>query len=181
MLLRELSALRVVVLQVKGSATDAEATRQRAASSRGVEQLDLVMGRLSSRGVVVVCSLRGSVAGDALLLCLSAHYRIIDAQANLHCDGEGTSLRAAAFRTLHADDAHCWLQEGCADSSRAVELGIASERLDDATDERALQFAQWLVCQPPVGVCHMLLLTCPVVEDRDRQATAKWCVRSSSL
>ena len=96
---------------------------------------------------------------------MRAHYRIIDAQANLHCDGEGTSLRAAAFRTLHADDAHCWLQEGRVDAARAVELGIASERLDEAMEERAMQFAQWLACQPHVGVCHMLQLTCPTAED----------------
>ena len=74
----------------------------------------------------------------------------------------------AAFRALHDDDAECFLQEGAVDSAQALELGLASERVEGA-GERALQFAHWLVQHSAVGVRHMLQLTCrPEVDEMAR-------------
>ena len=65
-----------------------------------ISQLEAAVGQINSRGVVVICSLRGLVTGDALLLCLSAHYRIIDAQASLHCDMTWKSRSTTRIRHL---------------------------------------------------------------------------------
>ena len=126
------------------------------------------MSRLSEAGVVVLCCVRGQAAGLLLHACLGAHYRIVEMSATLQCDGEDDLARDAAFRALHDDDAECFLQEGAVDSAQALELGLASERVEGA-GERALQFAHWLVQHSAVGVRHMLQLTCrPEVDEMAR-------------
>ena len=162
-LLEELSSLRVIVLQVETQPSGEESV---VCSQTFADALAIVIGKLSSCGIVVICTLQGHASGNALLLFLSAHYRVIDTDAWLSCKTEDAQLRKTILQTLHADDAQSWLREGCINAARVMELGVASERSDGPRlKERALRFAQWLACQPRTGMMQMLQLTCPLVQD----------------
>ena len=155
--------LRVLVLSAEGQGGPSATL-----SLEACHRLDAAMSRLSEAGVVVLCYVRGQAAGLLLHACLGAHYRIVEAGAALSFDGESECNRAAASRLLQADDAKCLLQEGAVNSARALELGVASERVEGA-GERALQFAHWLVQHSAVGVRHMLRLTCRPAADEAAQ------------
>jgi len=104
----------------------------------------------------VVCALAGTVRGVSLLVSLSAHYRIVGAGTTVLSGGARCARQVQA--TLRADDAAAFARMGCADTDEAVGLGLASEVAEDA-EERARQFAHWLLLQPAAGMRHVLRLT----------------------
>ena len=148
-------SLRIVLLSVgteeAGSGDDYEEV-----SVEEEVQLEAAMAVLTERGVAVVCALAGTVRGVALLVSLSAHYRIVGAHATLLSGGARCTRQAQA--TLRADDAAAFARMGRADADEAVGLGLASEVAEDA-EERARQFAHWLLLQPAAGMRHVLRLT----------------------
>eukprot|EP00964_Phaeocystis_antarctica_P162905 scaffold138094_cov118-Phaeocystis_antarctica.AAC.1 len=114
------------------------------------------MAALTGRGIAVVCALAGTVRGVALLVGLVAHYRIVGTGTTLLSGGARCARQVQA--TLRADDAAVFVRMGCADADKAVGLGLASEVAEDA-EERARQFANWLLLQPAAGMRHVLRLT----------------------
>ena len=114
------------------------------------------MAALTERGVAVVCALAGTVQGVGLLVSLAAHYRIVGAGSTLLSGGARCARQAQA--TLRADDAAAFARMGRADADEAVGLGLASEVAEDA-EERARQFAHWLLLQPAAGMRQVLRLT----------------------
>ena len=91
-----------------------------------------------------------------MLVSLSAHYRIVGAGTTVLSGGARCARQVQA--TLRADDAAAFARMGCADTDEAVGLGLASEVAEDA-EERARQFAHWLLLQPAAGMRHVLRLT----------------------
>ncbi|MDC0525426.1 KR domain-containing protein [bacterium] len=164
-LMKELSSLRVIILQAKSHRP--QSTESMVSSQDVVDKLAAVMRKLCNRGVVVICSLWGHITGNALILSLSAHYRIVDAHARFTCEQENRLLFATMLQTMHATDAQTWLQEGTIGATRAIELGVASEatETEQGMEERVLQFAYWLTLQPQMGMRQTLQLTCSTMQD----------------
>ena len=160
LVLEQLSpSLRVLVLSVEGQGETSGGL-----SRELCDRLDATMSALGEAGVVVVCCMVGQVGGLLLHTGLAAHYRVLERGTALHCNGMHSCTHALAFRSLHADDAKCFLHERTVGSGRALELGVTSELVEDA-GERGLQFAHWLVQHPAIGVRHMLRLTCRPTAD----------------
>ena len=154
--------LRVVVLHICGGTF--ESTTQ----SSLVSQLDAVIRRLSSKGVVVVCTAHGHVTGAALLLVAAAHYRIVDAGVCFACDSTG-EVAQCLRAVMHTDDASSFLLEGSISAARAHDLSFVSEVVTSDLDTRALQFASWIISQSQVGLVYVLGLTLrdSIAQERD--------------
>ena len=155
-------SLRVVLLSV-GTEENGGGNGHHPNGVTAAEEAQLVaaVAALTERGVAVVCALVGTVRGAALLVSLAAHYRIVGARATLLSGGAQTHSAAAARMaraTLLADDDAAFTRMGRAGADEAVGLGLASEVAEDA-EERARQFAHWLLLQPAVGMRQVLRLT----------------------
>eukprot|EP00964_Phaeocystis_antarctica_P024735 scaffold13865_cov71-Phaeocystis_antarctica.AAC.1 len=150
-------SLRVVLLSVGTEEADSEdGQSHKEVSTEEEAQLEAAMAALTERGVAVVCALAGTVRGVALLVSLAAHYRIVGTGTTLLSGGARCARQVQA--TLRADDAAAFARKGRADADEAVGLGLASEMAEDA-EERARQFAHWLLLQPATGMRHVLRLT----------------------
>ena len=148
-------SLRVVLLSV-GTEEAGSEDGDKEVSAEQETQLEAAMAALTERGVAVVCALAGTVRSVALLVSLAAHYRIVDTGTTVLNGGARCARQVQA--TLRADDAAAFARKGRADADEAVGLGLASEVAEDA-EERARQFAHWLLLQPAAGMRHMLRLT----------------------
>eukprot|EP00964_Phaeocystis_antarctica_P026670 scaffold15029_cov78-Phaeocystis_antarctica.AAC.2 len=148
-------SLRVVLLSVGTKEADSEDGYEEV-SAEEEAQLEAAMAALTERGVAVVCALAGTVRGVALLVSLAAHYRIVGTGTTLLSGGARCARQVQA--TLRADDAAAFVRMGRASADEAVGLGLASEVAEDA-EERARQFAHWLLLQPATGMRHVLRLT----------------------
>eukprot|EP00964_Phaeocystis_antarctica_P044298 scaffold25457_cov82-Phaeocystis_antarctica.AAC.1 len=148
-------SLRVVLLSV-GTKEANSGDGCEEVSAEEEAQLEAAMAALTERGVAVVCALAGTVRGVALLVSLASHYRIVGAGTTLLSGGASCGRQVQA--TLRADDAAAFARMGCASADEAVGLGLASEMAKDA-EERARQFAHWLLLQPAAGMRHVLRLT----------------------
>ena len=150
-------SLRIVLLSVGTEDADSEdGHSHKVVSAEEEAQLEAAMAALTERGVAVVCALAGTVRGVSLLVSLSAHYRIVGAGTTLLSGGARCARQVQAV--LRADDAAAFARKGRADADEAVGLGLASEMAEDA-EERARQFAHWLLLQPAAGMRHVLRLT----------------------
>jgi len=148
-------SLRVVLLSV-GTEEAGSGDGYKEVSAEEEAQLEAAMAALTERGVAVVCALAGTVRGVALLVSLAAHYRIVGKHATLLSGGARCARQVQA--TLRTDDAAAFARMGRVDADEAVGLGLASEVAEDA-EERARQFAHWLLLQPAAGMRHVLRLT----------------------
>eukprot|EP00964_Phaeocystis_antarctica_P053033 scaffold31080_cov72-Phaeocystis_antarctica.AAC.2 len=148
-------SLRVVLLIV-GTEEAGSGDGYEEVSTEEEAQLEAAMAALTERGVAVVCVLAGTVRGVALLVSLAAHYRIVSAGTTLLSGGARCARQVQA--TLRADAVAAFARMGRADANKAVGLGLASEVAEDA-EERARQFANWLLLQPAAGMRHVLRLT----------------------
>eukprot|EP00964_Phaeocystis_antarctica_P035613 scaffold20341_cov70-Phaeocystis_antarctica.AAC.1 len=148
-------SLRVVLLSV-GTEEANSGDGYEEVSTEEEAQLEAAMAALTGRGIAVVCALAGTVRGVALLVSLAAHYRIASTGTTLLSGGARCGRQVQAM--LRADDATAFARKGRADADEAVGLGLASEVAEDA-EERARQFAHWLLLQPAAGMRHVLRLT----------------------
>ena len=154
-------ALRVVVLHIEGSAVERDSSK--ALSNDSLAQLDAAVSRLTSDGVIVLCSMRGHIEADWLRLGAYAHFRIADARATFRVDqGQdpaSVSRRELLQSLLRSEDAASMLKMAPSNAQAALAAGFANEVVNGPVEEHALRFAQWLAGQPPMGIKHMLRLT----------------------
>ena len=148
-------SLRVVLVSM-GTEETGSGEGYEEVSAEEDAQLEAAMAALTERGVAVVCALAGTVRGVALLVSLAAHYRIVGKHATLLSGGARCARQVQA--TLRIDDAAAFARMGRVDADEAVGLGLASEVAEDA-EERARQFAHWLLLQPAACMRHVLRLS----------------------
>ena len=149
-------SLRVVVLHIDGAKPQQD--EGMVLSDDAIAQLEVAVESLTSRGIVIMCSVRGHMALDRLHLCACAHYRIVDAQATFDI------ARRECQCLLCPEDAQTIaMHEACGlgwiFAPVLLDLGFASEVLDTGAEARTLRFAKWLTRQSPVGLKYMLRLT----------------------
>ena len=152
-------SLKVVLIDIQGEARDVESTELvRAAANRA----QAAVSDLTRNGIIVLCSASGQVTTGQLHLYALAHYCVIESAVTICVTDSAAHL---IRRRLANQEAERLLSEHVVDAATALEVGFASEIVTTLADARALQFAQWLLTLPPMGIKYMLQLTFASVGD----------------